>query len=699
MSVYPHIARTVAGLGAGWADSLVTPSPMQIVADLKESNTAAQNKTALQTALDAAVATQKAIPGVMDWNRWKMGVIIPPGQYSINGELSVVESLYLCALVPGTVTLVNANSTYTLLQTAGNAARNQYVKGINFVGGKGAYQSRNTGVSVQGFRIFEDCKFDNYTECAVTGEEADSPYWKFVRCMFYGVVAGGTIGVAIGGYLDGSSFIECEFLNNKYHLKLGPKLSGSIKVGGCSFFMYASGIRTADIWIVPNNTDADGVNAGQGILIDNNKFGSENMLAGDVRVLIADEGTGTYRGDKHHSTTYNTTGFVQGINWTNNRISSVSSNTSAFIKSFVDNIWNMTFAKTNVVDGQYAYLCEFAEVQTGDNGYIEYTWNVDVPPSYGMVPPFTSGISNRPIGVVQDWYQLQPDAEVVSHGSGGDDAEYVNLGSFIGNADLTVTGSATKATTPDLYGTARASEVTAASATNSGVFGLVPSIAISSLSRTTNVVTADCAADHGLQVGQFVTIASATGDTSMNGEYTVASVVDSNSFTYASTGSNGSATGSPVLYRFEPRKLTWLECDIARGLATSVDTVDIRLVNSISGQLAVRRILRLPSTWRTVRIPFAWPDTASPTGWLVQVSAADWTTTTKIKFRTGRVRLYHGRQPMNHNHVRTGGNGAWDGEHIVLGAYHLWIDSTGDFRIKSSAPTSDTDGTVVGTQS
>jgi len=31
--------------------------------------------------------------------------------------------------------------------------------------------------------------------------------------------------------------------------------------------------------------------------------------------------------------------------------------------------------------------------------------------------------------------------------------------------------------------------------------------------------------------------------------------------------------------------------------------------------------------------------------------------------------------------------------------YYLWPDSTGDLRIKSSAPTSDTDGTVVGTQS
>ena len=33
-----------------------------------------------------------------------------------------------------------------------------------------------------------------------------------------------------------------------------------------------------------------------------------------------------------------------------------------------------------------------------------------------------------------------------------------------------------------------------------------------------------------------------------------------------------------------------------------------------------------------------------------------------------------------------------------IGAYRLWVDTTGDLRIKNSAPTSDTDGTVVGTQ-
>jgi hypothetical protein len=46
-----------------------------------------------------------------------------------------------------------------------------------------------------------------------------------------------------------------------------------------------------------------------------------------------------------------------------------------------------------------------------------------------------------------------------------------------------------------------------------------------------------------------------------------------------------------------------------------------------------------------------------------------------------------------------GNGGTWNKSHLVLGIYHIWVDSTSRLRIKNSAPASDTDGTVVGTQS
>lgn len=44
-------------------------------------------------------------------------------------------------------------------------------------------------------------------------------------------------------------------------------------------------------------------------------------------------------------------------------------------------------------------------------------------------------------------------------------------------------------------------------------------------------------------------------------------------------------------------------------------------------------------------------------------------------------------------------DGTWNGGLLWFGSYALWVDSTGDLRIKNGAPSSDTDGTVVGTQS
>jgi hypothetical protein len=44
-------------------------------------------------------------------------------------------------------------------------------------------------------------------------------------------------------------------------------------------------------------------------------------------------------------------------------------------------------------------------------------------------------------------------------------------------------------------------------------------------------------------------------------------------------------------------------------------------------------------------------------------------------------------------------DGTWNGGHLILGTQHIWADSTGDIRIKDGAPTSDTDGVVLGTQS
>jgi hypothetical protein len=47
-------------------------------------------------------------------------------------------------------------------------------------------------------------------------------------------------------------------------------------------------------------------------------------------------------------------------------------------------------------------------------------------------------------------------------------------------------------------------------------------------------------------------------------------------------------------------------------------------------------------------------------------------------------------------HVNLGST--WNGPHLTMGAYHFWVDGSGKLRICNGAPTSDSDGAVVGDQ-
>lgn len=43
--------------------------------------------------------------------------------------------------------------------------------------------------------------------------------------------------------------------------------------------------------------------------------------------------------------------------------------------------------------------------------------------------------------------------------------------------------------------------------------------------------------------------------------------------------------------------------------------------------------------------------------------------------------------------------GTYNGPHLVMRGSHLWVDATGDLRVHNAAPSGDTSGVVVGSQS
>jgi hypothetical protein len=90
-------------------------------------------------------------------------------------------------------------------------------------------------------------------------------------------------------------------------------------------------------------------------------------------------------------------------------------------------------------------------------------------------------------------------------------------------------------------------------------------VSISSISRTSNVVSVTTATAHGLAVGQAVVIAGAT-DSTCNGVFYVVSVGSSTTFTYNSIGSNSSGTAGNAA---PEREMFALEVSPASpGLAT-----------------------------------------------------------------------------------------------------------------------------------
>ena len=615
--------------------SMIQGAPINVL-DYGADPTGSTNSTA---AIEAAIAYSVSTVVYdnnrqMSWAGTQSPVYFPPGTYVYSGT-GVVQSGNVNVLLiatPNTATIKTTSNVYFL--TANDIVINTCVKGIHFQGGKGAIKYTNTGTNVTGDHVFEDCYFDGYTECAVGNNSSDMPYFKFSRCMFLGDVAGGTIGIAIGGYIDSSTIIDCSFLRNKYNLKIGPKISGNVNIIGCDFVPFTSGIRTADIWFVPNSTDAFGGNSGQGTTIEWCKFGNENMLATDNRILVALEDTsvGTDRLNHPHSTTWNdTTAYFTGLTIRKNRLSAIADTTVGFIKSYINNIATLRFYDNEIGRANYSFLCEFTSQAADEDGYVMKNWLVQLDNMFtGNQIAFTFGLTNngQSHALALDYQGLiqGTDEALLTHTSLSDDASYLSLAKFVGYSDISVAGGASKTAINDIYGTARAAEIT---------------------------------------------VTSAMGGSSAFGAL-------------ASTVENG--------------QITWLEFDCKRAAANSVTHISVDVVNYSTGMTAVKRTVLLQNAWRTVRIPFLFPNTTSAGTWNVRFRAFDYTATTAINFDIGRIYIYHAHQPMNGNQISTIGTGTWDGEHMVMGTYHLWVSASGKLYIKNGIPSSDTDGTVVGTQ-
>lgn len=586
--------------------------------------------TAIDAAFAASVLSLTAdADRLATWAGEQRPVYFPPGNYTYSGSgvtISSSSSVLAFSDGPGAALIEITSDVYLI--THSSTVISTLFSGFHIIGGRGAIAYTNSSTNVTGYHHVERCIFDGYTVCAVSNDATDHPYWHITGNYFHGADAGDTIGVALGGYLDSTRIRDNSFVQNKYHLKIGGYLSGTIDIHYNDFLMFNTGIRTADIWFVPSDVSG-GVNSGSGTSIKHNKFGNENMGTSDTRILIApeDAGSGSDRKTRFHDATWDSSGYyLTGLTIEDNRFSSVANCTAPVITSYILDVNNLEWRGNDHDGGSYTYLLQYMGTVTDDDAYVTRLNRFHIASPQDSVIPYSTGVVNYPSGLIDDPSGYFGTQEGVLLTGTQDDVGYAFLGGG-GYSAITMAGSgASKATATDAFGSDGA-ELTF-NGTTSTTYGYVTMVA-------------------------------------------------------------------PVAYR-----TTWLEFDVRAGATEALTTFSFDIFNTSSNRTALRRTnMPVSSAWRTVRIPFIMPDAASTSDWFLRVFPGDYSAGVKTKLRIARVAIYQARSYMQSGHIRTTGSGAWNAPHFIIGSYHLWIDSTGDLRIKSSAPSSDTDGTVVGAQS
>jgi hypothetical protein len=197
--------------------------------------------------------------------------------------------------------------------------------------------------------------------------------------------------------------------------------------------------------------------------IRNNKFGQETLDNNDVRILLADEGAGTYNSDKHHSTS-TSVGYVDSLKIRDNTFLTTATNHQPIIYSYTPHVYNLNFDNT-FYGAYHPSIIGFANALVDDpeSGYNR-TSNFSYRQAFtGTSFPVPDASSSPGLGHVEDPHGYLEGRLQYPHfyPGAGTDPSYVRLLSrdVITSADWTLY-QATKSDATDSVGGANATTVT-----------------------------------------------------------------------------------------------------------------------------------------------------------------------------------------------------------------------------------------------
>jgi hypothetical protein len=304
------------------------------------------------------------------------------------------------------------------------------------------------------------------------------PYWIIENCVFRSANTTGTIGVALGRNSNQSVIQNCSFTRNRIHLKV--RHGNDLQVLNCDFMQSPStpvSPRVTGLWVVPAPTDSA---AGENLFLRGCKFGNENEVAGDYKILIADESAaGTNNGNKFPEFNANSTGFVTGLNIANNSISTNSANAAvAFIYSTTPNVRGLQVCH-NVINGtKPKYVLEFRDPSTVLPSYLSK--NVFGPFTATTMGSNDASLMESNVPDVAEWIDplmVHQHPNTIRHNGAGSSSSYRQLLT----ASITTaahTGGATKVTTTDAYGGTDAITLTLGTSTVTSAFLALPAFTI-----------------------------------------------------------------------------------------------------------------------------------------------------------------------------------------------------------------------------
>ena len=134
------------------------------------------------------------------------------------------------------------------------------------------------------------------------------------------------------------------------------------------------------------------------------------------------------------------------------------------------------------------------------------------------------------------------------------------------------------------------------------------------------------------------------------------------------------------------------QIDLCTAPERSCRFVQIEFCDGAAGLIVSRQIVELTDFPQTFELRAL---LSAGVSWQFRVSPRDWQGQDRERFRAGRlIGPIVTRGGINGGHIRTHGSGSWNGAHLIMGSYHIWIDANGQMRIKHEPPSHDLDGSA-----